>query len=155
MGKIYVAYGSNLNIRQMSQRCPGAELLATGYLKDWILLYRGGSRCGGVATIQRRKGYNVPVALWSITESDELELDRYEGYPWLYKKHYVMVHLKGWQRRVRGMAYIMTPVFSKPAVPGKYYIETIREGYRNCKLEMEYLYASLEVNLSETKTERH
>ena len=31
--KIYAAYGSNMNIEQMSKRCPKAILLGTGKLK--------------------------------------------------------------------------------------------------------------------------
>ena len=154
MSKIYIAYGSNLNVEQMSKRCPDAELLGTGFMKDWVLLYRGGTRSGGVATVQRKKGYNVPIALWSISDSDEAELDRYEGYPWLYTKQNVFVYLKGWQKRVKGMVYVMTPRYSRPARPSAFYESTIREGYRDCRLDMDYLEESLELNLLETKRER-
>lgn len=47
---LYVAYGSNLNVQQMSYRCPGATVAFTGYLINWKLLYRG-SHTGSYAII--------------------------------------------------------------------------------------------------------
>ncbi len=45
--KLYVAYGSNMNILQMRHRCPAAEKICTEILKDYQLEFRG----VGVATI--------------------------------------------------------------------------------------------------------
>lgn len=39
--KIYIAYGSNLNLPQMAQRCPAAKVLGKSELKDYELLFRG------------------------------------------------------------------------------------------------------------------
>ena len=36
--KLYLAYGSNLNLRQMAHRCPGAELLGYTYLENTRLI---------------------------------------------------------------------------------------------------------------------
>jgi hypothetical protein len=41
MKKLYVAYGSNLNIAQMALRCPTAHIYGTGLLNNWELIYRG------------------------------------------------------------------------------------------------------------------
>lgn len=79
MKKLYVAYGSNLNIAQMALRCPTAHIYGTGLLNNWELIYRG-SMTGSYATIRRRKGSAVPVVVWSIMENDEKSLDIYEGY---------------------------------------------------------------------------
>lgn len=38
--KLYIAYGSNLNIRQMAFRCPGAKLRGTGTVEDYELQFR-------------------------------------------------------------------------------------------------------------------
>ena len=83
--KLYVAYGSNLNKEQMRHRCPDAKPVYTGYLENWELIYRG-SKTGAYATIRRKKGYRVPVAVWNISETDERNLDIYEGYPRFYYK---------------------------------------------------------------------
>ena len=40
--KIYAAYGSNMNIFQMKNRCPAAEKICTGIPKDYQLEFRSG-----------------------------------------------------------------------------------------------------------------
>lgn len=67
---LYVAYGSNLNIKQMSYRCPEATVAFTGFLLNWKLVYRG-SRTGSYATIKKCKGSKVLVAVWNITARNE------------------------------------------------------------------------------------
>lgn len=103
--KLYVAYGSNLNKEQMSHRCPDAKPVYTGYLENWELIYRG-SKTGAYATIRRKKGYRVPVAVWSISETDEKNLDIYEGYPRFYYKQNVYVTLQDGSR-IKAMVYIL------------------------------------------------
>ena len=88
---LYVAYGSNLNIKQMSYRCPGATVAFTGFLLNWKLVYKG-SWTGSYATIKKCKGAKVPVAVWNISMHNEEVLDLYEGYPRFYKKQNVYVH---------------------------------------------------------------
>ena len=61
--KLYIAYGSNLNIKQMANRCPTAKIVGTSMLKDWRLLFRG-QHAGAVATVEPFKGGNVPVLVW-------------------------------------------------------------------------------------------
>ena len=41
MKKYYLAYGSNLNIRQMALRCPTAKAVGTAVIKDYELLFKG------------------------------------------------------------------------------------------------------------------
>ena len=78
MKRYYIAYGSNLNIRQMRIRCPHARVIGTAVIHDYELLFKG-SRTGAYLTIEPKKGSEVPVAVWEVTESDEAALDRYEG----------------------------------------------------------------------------
>ena len=35
--RLYIAYGSNLNLEQMKRRCPTAEVVGTAELKNWRL----------------------------------------------------------------------------------------------------------------------
>lgn len=79
MAKLYVAYGSNLNLAQMARRCPDAKVVGIGTLKNYQLTFRG------VATIEPVDGAETPVGVWEITPRDELALDRYEGYPSYYR----------------------------------------------------------------------
>ena len=80
MKRYYLAYGSNLNVRQMKMRCPKATILGTAKLKGWELLFKG-SKTGSYLTIEENENGSVPVVIWEVTPSDEKALDRYEGYP--------------------------------------------------------------------------
>lgn len=131
MKKIYLAYGSNLNFEQMEYRCLDAAVIGTTILKDHGLTFRGNHE-NGVATIEMKRGSNVPVLLWEITEKCEKSLDRYEGYPHLYRKKNLTVNLDG--DELTAMAYIMNE--GPPlAMPGAYYYATIREGYQDCDFD--------------------
>ncbi len=80
MGKrFYIAYGSNLNVRQMRMRCPGARIIGTSEIKDYRLLFKG-SMTGFYLTIEPEAKASVPVAVWEVTADDERALDHYEGW---------------------------------------------------------------------------
>ena len=36
-GRLYIAYGSNLNLEQMKHRCPTAEVVGVAELRNWRL----------------------------------------------------------------------------------------------------------------------
>ena len=85
MKKYYLAYGSNLNIRQMALRCPTSKPVGTAVIKDYELLFKG-SNTGAYLTIEPKAGAEVPVAVWSVEPADEKRLDVYEGFPTFYYK---------------------------------------------------------------------
>ena len=85
MKKFYLAYGSNLNVKQMQFRCPDARIVGTAEIPNYQLLFKG-SKTGSYLTIEPKQGCTVPAAVWSVSERDELALDRYEGYPHFYYK---------------------------------------------------------------------
>lgn len=129
--KIYLAYGSNLNLRQMAHRCPTAKVLGTSELKDYTLMFKG--RFGNAhATVEPCEGKSVPVLLWEITETDEKRLDIYEGFPTYYIKKNVKVKLG--RKTVEAMVYVMNDGFEFNP-PSVYYYDTIREGYKENNLQ--------------------
>ena len=93
MKKIYAAYGSNLNHRQMKKRCRDAKFAGTGMLKNYGLCFKGGSD-NAFATIVPKEGAFVPVGLWEISSEDEKALDRYEGVPFQYFKQEILAELE-------------------------------------------------------------
>ena len=124
--KIYVAYGSNMDLAQMAHRCPQAELLGKGTMKDWRLLFKG-SQTGSYATIERMRGYTVPVLLWQISKADEGRLDIYEGFPGFYYKQTVEVETEhGLQK---GMVYIMHEE-RKLGIPTARYYDVLERAYK-------------------------
>lgn len=135
--KLYLAYGSNLNIDQMKYRCPDAEKIGSTILRGYELVFRGNMRRCGVANIEKKEGSFVPVGVWSISEADEVELDKYEGYPFLYDKEWLTVEIDGKEQRV--MAYIMTgtPCY---ALPVRGYFNIILEGFEDFGLDKNVLF---------------
>ena len=130
-GRIYIAYGSNMDLRQMKYRCPEAELLGTGVLEDWRLMFKG-SKTGAYATIEKEKGQKVPVLLWKISAADEASLDRYEGFPTFYYKRIIQV-VKTDANGIRcgltrGMAYIMHEE-RQLGEPSPHYLDTLERAY--------------------------
>ena len=147
MGKLYVAYGSNLNIEQMARRCPTARVYGVGVLNNWELLFRGNSRGFGVATVERKKGSTVPVGLWEIEDEDEKSLDIYEGYPFLYGKQNVYVTMEDGSKK-KAMVYIMTPGHL-PTGPNRGYETIIRTGYEDFGLDISIFDEAIEKNCTE------
>lgn len=131
MSKLYIAYGSNLNKKQMKIRCPDATFVGAGIIHDFQLLFRGGKNA--VATIEPCEKESVQAGLWKISKEDEYALDRYEGYPTLYYKKSFKVQLNG--ERVEAMAYIMDPQYIIGAPSASYY-QTIVQGYQDCNLDV-------------------
>jgi gamma-glutamylcyclotransferase (GGCT)/AIG2-like uncharacterized protein YtfP len=127
MKRIYVAYGSNMNIEQMAMRCPTAKLIGKGVLKDWKLEFRGMEN-NAVATIKPEVGSEVLALLWELQPEDEAALDRYEGFPVLYRKEMVEVYQK--DKVIKAMVYIMNPGRSLGKPSGRYF-EIIRRGYNS------------------------
>ncbi len=137
--RLYVAYGSNLNIRQMKYRCPGAKLYGTGTIEDYELQFKGQPH-SAFATIAPKEGSSVPVAVWEISAKNEQALDRYEGYPSHYFKKDVPVQMDGGE--VTAMVYIMNQRMHF-GLPSSYYYETVYEGYNDCGLDTEVLEVAL------------
>ena len=139
--RYYIAYGSNLNVRQMRMRCPYATICGTATLDGWGLLFRG-SKTGSYLTIEEKDGSSVPVVIWEVTESDEAALDRYEGFPSFYYKKDIRMRYKGirsgkW-RTVTAFAYIMHE--DRPiGIPSSYYMKTCLEGYDTFYFDPEVL----------------
>ncbi len=131
---LYFAYGSNLNLFQMKRRCKDSVFLKKYELKGYRLNFRSKYRA---ADIEKSKNSLVPGALFEISKSDEKKLDVYEDYPILYKKLYFTYYNK------TVMTYIM---FNKTEFryPTERYLNVVKRGYKDCKLDMKYLKIALQ-----------
>ena len=139
--RYYIAYGSNLNIRQMRMRCPSARIIGTAVIPDYELLFKG-SQTGSYLTIEPKVGASVPVAVWSVTAEDEAALDRYEGFPSFYYKAEMKLPIKGIKSgtlRIRDtFVYIMHEERSI-GVPSLAYVSICLEGYISFGFDEHYL----------------
>ena len=143
--KYYVAYGSNLNVRQMIMRCPNARIIGTSEIPDYELLFKG-SKTGSYLTIESKVGASVPVGVWKVNSTDETALDRYEGFPTFYYKTEVELPIKGIRagkiRNRTAFVYIMHE--DRPfGIPSRYYVETCLEGYRNFGFDKNVLFEAV------------
>ena len=128
----YLAYGSNLSVRQMLERCPDAIYVGTAELKGWQLLFKG-SQSGSYLTIEKKKGRKVPVLVWKVSKRDEKKLDAYEGAPRFYQKEEMEVELHNLADgapigTVKAFIYIMDEN-RKIGQPDDWYYYTCEEGY--------------------------
>ncbi|HIS27419.1 MAG TPA: gamma-glutamylcyclotransferase [Candidatus Pullilachnospira intestinigallinarum] len=140
--RYYIAYGSNLNIRQMRMRCPSARIIGTSEIPDYELLFKG-SKTGSYLTIEPEKGSRVPVATWEVSAEDEQALDRYEGFPTFYYKKEMLLPIKGIRsgkiRRRDTFVYNMHED-RVLGVPSNFYMQTCLSGYKSFGFDPKFLY---------------
>ena len=130
---LYFAYGSNLNHFQMKRRCKDSIFLKKINLKDFKLTFRSKYRA---ADIEKKSNSIVPGALYNISKKDETKLDVYEDFPILYKKYYFYYYGK------KVMTYIMVHK-TQFRYPTDIYLNIIKQGYKDCKLDKKYLNKAL------------
>jgi phage replication-related protein YjqB (UPF0714/DUF867 family) len=116
----YFAYGSNLCVRQMTQRCPGAVNPRPAMLADhdWLINERG------VATVEPFDGSQVHGVVWQVTDHDLATLDSAEGVPARYRRDRLTVHTD--DGPFQAWVYIDHRVDPGPPRPG--YLERIIDG---------------------------
>lgn len=147
INKLYIAYGSNLNLSQMKKRCPTARVIGRTEIEDYELVFKG-SRTNAVATIEPCEGSIVPVLIWDIKDEDEKALDRYEGYPNFYGKKEMKITLD--DNPILAMVYIMTPGYQY-GNPSEFYLETIERGYTDSGFNTDILYNAVEKSIEKMK----
>lgn len=148
MKRYYLAYGSNLNMKQMKLRCPGARVMGTAYIHGYGLFFKG-SKTGAYLTVEPRENGIVPVAVWEVTERDELALDRYEGFPAFYYKAELPIRYTGIctkkEREAEAFIYIMHEE-REIGMPSRFYVQTCAEGYRDFGFDETYLAEAIEIS---------
>ena len=117
----------------MKRRCKDSVFIKKYELKGYRLNFRSKYRA---ADIEKSKNSLVPGALFEISKSDEKKLDVYEDFPILYKKFYFYYYGK------KVMTYTMvkkTPF----RFPTERYLNVIKRGYLDCKLDKKHLNRAL------------
>ena len=65
--RLYFAYGSNMDQRQMDYRCPAAVMVSTGWLNNYGYRIEG----RGFATVIPEENSRVWGVIWKLTEACE------------------------------------------------------------------------------------
>lgn len=131
----YFAYGSNLDVKQMVQRCPGARLVGPAQLTDHRLCFprRSPVRDCAVASVESHKGQIIWGVIYEIDENDAKRLDEREGFDPVntsainrYCRVDVMV-TRNPGDRVEAFAYVAVPE-DDPGRPSAEYVQHIVDG---------------------------
>lgn len=134
MKKLYASYGSNLHLRSMLSRCRGAKPVGTFVLPGYQLVFKG------VADIVPAEGAEVPLALYEVNAADEVELDKYECFPLLYRK----VNLE-FADGSKAFVYLMNG--GEEALPSPFYYNLLKEGYQDWGLPLDTLHDAYDRSL--------
>jgi len=130
----YFAYGSNLHHKQMKKRCPKCLYLKKIVLNNFQLTFRNK---GGWADIEKKNSKKVYGCLYIISKYAENRLDKYEDYPIVYKKMYFKYKGK------KVMTYTM-PRKTTLVPPTTRYLNIIKQGYKDCKINIKSLNIALQ-----------
>jgi hypothetical protein len=137
---LYFAYGSNLNVEAMRRRCPAARPLERLVLPNSRLVFRG------VADCIEEPGARCYGGVWKITAACERALDRYEGIgSGMYRKVYMSLENVPGERELMFYQMNSTGIFP----PSVGYFETIRQGYRDFRIPVRFLFQALAASWDE------
>ena len=127
----YFAYGSNLNKKQMSERCPDSKLGSIATLPNYKLVFVGWSRQwrGGVASVKPFRGEKVLGVIYEVSDRDLRRLDGYEGYPTSYGRINVIVFDEDGDS-VEAATYVKAGQLEETA-PSKEYLSVMQQGLKD------------------------
>ena len=129
---MYFAYGSNMCIRQMNDRCPNNSKIGIAQLSGyrWIISTRG------YANVVKSSNDDVWGVIYEISIQDEAKLDGYEG---VSTKCYLKENLDILiDRRIKNCLTYVDPI-TEIGIPSYTYSNTINEGILDSKLPEEYV----------------
>ena len=87
--QVYFAFGSNMHLSQMAQRCPGSRYIGTAKLHD----YRFQINQRGFANVLPSPGDRVEGLVYLLNLTDEKRLDQNEGVPTAYQKYNLTIEV--------------------------------------------------------------
>jgi len=135
----YLAYGSNMNHKQMTERCPSSKFIEKVKLVGYKFVYDGFSNIweGSVANIVESKDYFVWGSLFEINNDNLASLDCYEGYPNSYNRKEVEVINDN--KNIIKNVIIYYRVEKKEGKPSELYRDVVIKGAHDCGLDKEYI----------------
>ena len=137
--RLYFAYGSNLDKKQMRKRCHDSEFAGIAKLPGYKLVFNryATKRKGGVASIEKSEGDCVWGALYKLTDEDVESLDKHKGVPYSYLREENLQVTSPDDEPVQAFTYLAnkTGYFT----PHKNYLQQIIKGASQAELPAEYL----------------
>ena len=136
---LYFAYGSNLCIKQMLDRCKDSKDLENYYLNDYKLCFCWNglsSNPNGVANVVKEIGSKVPGVIFKISDNDEIVLERREGFN-LTPKIYIKKYFKHKDQNV--LFFVLNRKCDPRKPIENYWKDKVYQGYKDHQLDTKYL----------------
>lgn len=130
--RLYFAYGSNMKLAQMEDRCP--QSIKIGNVK--LFGYRWFINTRAYANIIKSKGDYVEGVLFEISPTDEDSLDCWEG---VHSGSYNKVVLKILHDNLEKEALVYIDPRTEEGKPSQEYIGRINTGIIDNNLSLEYV----------------
>ena len=143
---VYFAYGHNADNSEMARRCPSAELLGKGLLKNFKLVLKH------YADIENKEDTECYGVVWKISQHDLKDLDGDEGFHIHYNRIPVEIELDG--EKIRAMTYIMDPGYKASGLQKQKYVNMISKGYKENNIPLGQLEQAIEECLARKKSSR-
>ena len=124
----YFAYASNLNQKQMRERCPESKPMFVATLPNYKLVFVGWARewRGAKASIRLFRGEKALGAIYDVSEQCLKRLDRYES---SYDRLKVTVFDED-NQPFEAITYIKSGQ-AEEGKPSAEYLSIIQQGYRD------------------------
>ena len=139
----YFAYGSNLDVSQMKERCPDARPVGTALLRDHALAFGGHSPNweGAPATVVPEEDSHVPGLVYELSYDEIRILDYYEGHPVRYeRRRRPVIHEDGEVRKAQIYVKEVDGPFSHPPPS---YLSVLKEAYQTLEFDRQILKRAL------------
>jgi gamma-glutamylcyclotransferase (GGCT)/AIG2-like uncharacterized protein YtfP len=138
---IYFAFGSNMNSKQMENRCPGAIFISQARVNGWSYFING----NGYAGIEENLNSYTLGCVWKLSETHFKSLDEYEavneGY---YHRTLIQASLLPSGIEKETVVYLSNNrTYGKPS---QHYQEEVVEGAKQLGLPNDYIQMLLKWN---------
>lgn len=149
----YFAYGSNLDVSQMKERCPEAEPVGTARLSDHALAFGGHSPNwdGSPATVVPDQDSEVPGLVYELSFDEIRVLDYYEGHPVRYERRLEPVDHHDEAATREAHVYIKE-VDGPFGHPPPSYLSVLKEAYRRLDFDHQILKQALALGADESES---
>lgn len=128
---LYFAYGANMDVNSMAQRCPSSKPIGLARLPRhrWII------STDGYANVVQDPRKEVHGMLWELALSDVPPLDRFEDVPRLYRKiNQTVISTKGIRR-----ALVYVGRAHEPGRPRQGYLDDVIRAAESAGLPTAYI----------------
>ena len=143
---LHFAYGSNMSLKQMKDRCPDSRPIGIAVLRDHKLAFTrlGTVRKCGVADVVPMKGTHVWGRLFDLSPSDLTNLDKHEGAarknePNSYDRVPMEVDIDGNPASPISVQVYVVPASARGShLPNRAYMDLIISGAMEASLPLDY-----------------